>query len=248
MPQVVRIQIHPIKGFDPVRVSDAAVLASGALAFDRRWAFFDACSRPVNGKNYPAIHAVRAQFDLDALEVTIDGRSWSLARQGGPLAAAMSERLGQRLEWREDTHQGFPDDTDSPGPTFVGDASLARVAVWFGLSVEQTRRRFRANIEIDGAAPFWEDRLYGRAFTIGDVTVDAINPCARCIVPSRDAETGEPTPGFQKRFMQMREAARPPTPRPELFDHHYRFTVNTRIAGTQAGRIIHEGDAVRVDD
>jgi uncharacterized protein YcbX len=248
MPHVTRIQIHPIKGFDPVCVSHATVLASGALAFDRRWAFFDARNRPVNGKNYPAIHAVRAHFDLTALEGTIEGRTWSLAHQAASIAAAMSERFGHRLELREDTHEGFPDDTDSPGPTFVTEASLARVAAWFGLSVGQTRRRFRANIEADDAEPFWEDRLYGRAFTIGDVSVDAINPCARCIVPSRDAETGEPTPGFQKRFMQMREAERPPTPRPELFDHHYRFTVNTRIAGTQAGRIIREGDRVRVDD
>jgi uncharacterized protein len=248
MPQVIRIQLHPIKGFDPVRVSNATVLASGALSCDRRWALFDARNRPVNGKNHPAIHVVRSQFDLAALEVTIDGRTWSLAHQAELFAAAMSERLGHRLELREDTHQGFPDDTDSPGPTFVAEASLARVAAWFGLSVEQTRRRFRVNIEVGEAEPFWEDRLYGRAFTIGEVIVDAINPCARCIVPSRDAETGEPTPGFQKRFMQMREAERPPTPRPELFDHHYRLTVNTRIASTQAGRILREGDRVRVDD
>ena len=37
---------------------------------------------------------------------------------------------------------------------------------------------------------------------------------------------------------------RGPTPAPQLFDHHYRFAVNTRIAANQAGRVIREGDRI----
>jgi hypothetical protein len=44
--------------------------------------------------------------------------------------------------------------------------------------------------------------------------------------------------------MERREAERGATSAPHLFDHHYRFAVNTRIAASQAGRIIREGDRI----
>ena len=44
--------------------------------------------------------------------------------------------------------------------------------------------------------------------------------------------------------MEHREDERGPTPAPQLFDHHYRFAVNTRIAADQAGRIVREGDRI----
>ena len=80
MPHVGRIDIYPIKALDPVRLSEATVLASGALAFDRRWALFDGRDKPINGKNRVEVHRIRAQFDLDRLEATLDGRTFSLER------------------------------------------------------------------------------------------------------------------------------------------------------------------------
>jgi uncharacterized protein YcbX len=61
-------------------------------------------------------------------------------------------------------------------------------------------------------------------------------------VPSRDAITGEVTPGFQKRFAELRRAQLPDDVSPALFNHYYRFTVNTRIASIEAGKAIRLGD------
>jgi len=72
--------------------------------------------------------------------------------------------------------------------------------------------------------------------------VQAINPCARCVVPSRDARTGEAMPGFQKRFAELRQEHLPAGTSTAPFNHFYRFTVNTRIAATQAGKIIRVGN------
>jgi uncharacterized protein YcbX len=218
------------------------VLPSGALELDRRWALVDARGRFVNGKNVPAIHVLDARFDVAAREITMGGRTFSLTRQGVELAGWCGERLGQPLTWTENAEVGFPDDTTAAGPTFVAAASVAVVAAWFGLDVEGTRRRFRHNIEIEGVAPFWEDALYGATVRLGEVDVHAVNPCARCVVPSRDARSGEAMAGFQKRFAELREQHLPAGTSTALFNHYYRFTVNTRIAASQGGRTIRLGD------
>jgi uncharacterized protein len=246
MPRISRIQIHPIKALDAVRVADARVLPSGALAHDRQWALFDQRGRPVNGKNRPQVLRVRATYDVDRLELSLDGRAFSLAREGAAIAAWFSEYLNEPVELRENREAGFPDDTDSPGPTFVSEASLQRVASWFDLPLDNVRRRFRANLECTDVEPFWEDRLYGGAFTIGLVRLDAINPCRRCAVPSRDPDSAEPLVGFQKRFMERREAELPPTAVRAFFDQHYRLTVNTRLAVATEPGIVREGDPVAI--
>ena len=246
MAVVRKIRIHPIKAFDPVDVPEARVLASGALECDRRWAFVDSRGRFVNGKTRPEVHAIRSEYDLTRLEVALDGHVYSLEREKLELNRWLSERLNEPVELHEDCEIGFPDDTTAAGPTFVPQASLVLVSGWFELSLDETRSRFRTNIEVDGVEPFWEDRLYGRWFRVGDVQVDAITPCQRCVVPTRHPRTGEAIAGFQKRFAQLREASLPSTANPALFDHYYRFAVNTRIPPSEAGKMIRLGDDVVV--
>jgi uncharacterized protein len=96
--------------------------------------------------------------------------------------------------------------------------------------------------------PFWEDRLFGAEersmvrFRIGDVHVEGSNPCARCPVPSRDPHTAADIPGFQKRFTELRQAQLPPWAPAERFDHFYRLATNTRVASTEAGKLLRLGD------
>jgi uncharacterized protein len=239
---VTLLRLYPIKGLPPADVTEARVMPSGALAFDRRWALVDGGGRYINGKNYSAIHLLQATYDLGIGEVTIGGQTYSLHRDGAAIAARCGDILGTSCTWIENTDTGFPDDTESPGPTFVTEASVAAVARGFGFDMEAARRRFRANIEIGGTEAFWEDHLYGQMVSVGDVRVDAVNPCARCVVPSRDAMTGEVTAGFQKRFAELRRAQFPAGASTALFNHYYRFTVNTRIAASEADKAIRVGD------
>lgn len=239
---IALLQLHPIKGLDPVRVEKARVLSSSALEFDRRWALMDSRGKYVNGKNYAGTHSIRVAYDLAKFEVAVEDHVFSLMHERPAIARWFSERLGESMELHENAEVGFPDDTDSPGPTFVSSASLGQVSEWFGFPMDQTRRRFRTNIEFDGVEPFWEDRLYGSQFHAGDVVVEAINPCQRCIVPSRDAVTGEQTVGFQKRFAELRWANMRDFAKTAQFNHYYRLAVNTRIAASEAGKTICLGD------
>jgi uncharacterized protein YcbX len=243
MPRVSRIHLHPLKGFAPIAVDQATILPSGALAFDRRWAFVDERDRYINGKNVQAIHAVPIVFDLAGEEVTLDGRTYSL-HDSDDLERAMSGALGQRVRLRENIDVGHPDDLESPGPTCVSAASIAAVAGWFDRSVDETRLRFRTNIEWDEAEAFWEDRLYGKTFTVGRTTWLAVNPCQRCVVPSRHPTTGEVLEGFQRRFADERERTIPDHADRECFSHYYRFALNTRLV-QGADAVIRIGDAVR---
>jgi uncharacterized protein len=254
-PFVARIDIYPIKSFDAVRADAATVLPSGALAGDRRWALVDGQDRFVNGKQFPAVHRIRTTIDADASTGVFDDCHYFLAGDVTPLEDWMSERLATPVRLRENPTAGFPDDTDSPGPTLIATATLEAVAAWFDLTLEQTRARFRANIEIGGVPAFWEDAHYGGTCRIGDaadagapaVALIMVNPCARCVVPSRDARTGEPIAGFQKRFAEHRRATLAPGVDVTPFNHYYRLAVNTRLAPASIGGAIRVGDPIHVD-
>jgi uncharacterized protein YcbX len=253
-PFVARIDLYPLKAFDTVAVNSATVLPSGALAGDRRWAFVDAKGRFVNGKQYPGTHRIRTRIDPDASTAVFDELHFLMTGDVTPLEDWVSERLATPVHLRENPTAGFPDDTDSPGPTLIATATLQAVAGWFDLTLDQARARFRANIEIGGVPAFWEDGCYGGTCRIGaaaaaggpGVALIMVNPCARCAVPSRDARTGEPIDGFQKRFAEMRRATLAPDVDLTPFDHCYRLGVNTRLAPESIGGVIRVGDAVHV--
>lgn len=119
------------------------------------------------------------------------------------------------------------------------------------LSVEEMRNRIRANIEIDGVPPFWEDRLFTKVgdsiqFQIGEVVFAGINPCARCIVPTRDSKTAVATENFQKIFVSKRKETLPDWTTSARFDHFYRLSINTKIPSSEVGKILKIGDPVSI--
>ncbi len=257
MARLARIRIYPIKSLDPMDVSECKVSPAGALVDDRRWAIVDQQGQFVTGKRTPAVHRLRAEFDPDAPAVRLRHgaeNAWatfSLSGDREPLESWLSERLGLPVRVEEGPDGGFPDDTEAPGPTVVSTATLMEVASWFpGLSLEEVRRRFRANLEIDDVPAFWEDRLYGPndecvRFSIGKVVFEGMRPCRRCVVPTRDPETGEAVAGFAAQFARRREATLPEWADRSRFDHFYRLAVNTRLV-EGGGRALRVGDEVRL--
>ncbi|MFC7173593.1 MOSC domain-containing protein [Haloplanus litoreus] len=113
------------------------------------------------------------------------------------------------------------------------------------------RRRLRPNVEIGGVPAFWEDRFLGSTpsgFEVGGIRFEGAEACARCVVPSRDPETGEPIADFQERFARRREETLPDwAPRRE-FEHFFTVMLITRIPDGHAGETLAVGDEVRVGD
>jgi uncharacterized protein YcbX len=69
-------------------------------------------------------------------------------------------------------------------------ASLARVADSAD-TAQLDARRFRMSIELDGVAPFEEDGWVGRELVVADARLSIHGHVGRCIVTSRDPESGE---------------------------------------------------------
>jgi len=257
VPHLASITIYPIKSLDGVLLTEAVLTPGGALTHDREFCLVDGDGKKVNGKRTAKVHQVRVVFDLTAQTVGVRApgaevlQTFHLHHDQAGLEAWFTRYFGFPVFLRHDTNTGFPDDPYWKGPTVVGRQTLSEVASWFpGLTVDDARRRFRANLEIADAPPFWEDCLYAEEgsvvrFGIGAVTLEGITPWPRCAVPSRDPVTGEEDTGFQRRFAQRRQATMPAWAAQSRFDHFYRLCVGTR-AHEQAGRTLRVGDNVKV--
>ena len=257
--QVHKVLIYPIKALDGVERDRASVVSPGALEFDRRWAILDEKGNYVNGKRNPKVHQLRSQFDLTQPSVSLQKQgetttaTFNLSTEVEQLNQWLSEYFEQPVFLRENPAGGFPDDTEAYGPTIISTATLETVASWFSeLSLENARSRFRANIELSGVPPFWEDQLFNTAdtivnFQVGAVEFEGINPCQRCIVPTRDPQTGETYPQFQQVFTQQRQATLPHWSNPTRFNHYYRLSINTRILHNQIGKLIAVSDKLTIN-
>jgi uncharacterized protein YcbX len=178
----------------------------------------------------------------------------------------LSAAFGEPVLLVERRDGGFPDDREAAGPTLVSTASLEEVGRWFGLGLDEVRRRFRANLEIGGCDAFWEDALASparpelqpslldlppdvavdpyadlpppepREFSIGEVRFRAVNVCRRCPVPARDSRTGAVAEHFRDAFEARRRRGLRPDVDAGAWDTLYRLGVNTAVAGP--GRLV----------
>ena len=258
MAYITGIFVYPIKSLDSVALTEATFLASGALGEDREFAMIDAKGQFVNGKANAKVHLLRSQWDTInkticlQIQGTTEKREFALETERTELEIWLSEYFGFPVQLVQNSLTGFPDDPIASGPTIISTSTLETVASWFpGISVDEMRSRLRANIEIGGVPPFWEDKLFGNAtqtiqLKIGEVLFEGINPCQRCIVPTRNPFTGESYPNFQKIFAQKRRETLPSWVNSSRFNHFYRLSVNTKVPATEAGKIIKIGDNIEV--
>jgi len=255
MAAIERLRVYPVKGLDGIELDAARIREGGTLEYDREFALFDAQGGIVNGKWTDRVHELRTEFDPETLVLQVvtpggETRNFDLGSEDGRDAAAawFSADLGGDLTLERETTVGHVDRTDM-GPSVVSTATLREVASWFDeLTVDSARRRLRANIEVSGVPPFWEDRFVGAdapEFETESVRFEGATPCGRCVVPSRDPDTGEPLSDFRERFLERREATFPEWADWDAFDHYYTLMLIARVADG-CGETLRVGDSVAV--
>jgi len=233
-PYVYKLLIYPIKSLDPQEVSKVKVVEKGSLEHDREFALFTEEGKVVSAKKEPKLHRIRSFVDFgnEIFKFKYEGKEYLFSfSEEKKISDFFSEILGYRVYLRRNKEGGFPDDTKAHGPTVVSRETLREVGTWFGLDEEETTLRFRPNIVVANTEPFWEDKLVGREFYIGDVLVKGEKISKRCPVPTRNPFTGEVYPNFVKKFLERREK--------------YILCLNTNIPQSEWGKEIKLKDEVK---
>ena len=202
----------PVKATRLLAVEQVRLERDG-LRENRRFFLIDERGRMVNSKRVGVLQTIVADYsDADrTLTLTfpdervvsgpvmhgepVDAQFYSspvrVPLVDGPWSQAISELAGQPLRLVEAEMQGGAVDRGSDGAvSLISRASLERLAEQGGQEHVDSRR-FRMLIEIDGVRSHAEDDWVGSPVRIGSVVVAFSGHVGRCLITSRDPETGK---------------------------------------------------------
>jgi len=200
MASVVEVWRYPVKSMAGERLDSCEVAQTG-LVGDRRFALIDGsptrAGKPLTIRENDRLMSYRARLGGRGVEVvTPDGEVVGMdERLVAPLAAASS----RPLTLRELEGANFD---DSP-VLLVNLATVAAFAVEAGMHVDH--RRFRANLYVSGLALEEEIGWIGRSVTVGDAELEVVSRCERCVVITKDPDTGVPTPELLRVLTRTQE-------------------------------------------
>ena len=257
-PTLSRITIYPVKSLDGISLQKAMITEGGCLLHDREYAISDEAGNFIIGKTNPLVHTLRSTVNFEAETISFRRQTettWNpfhLVRQKQEIQSYLAQYFGIPIRFNKNSTGRFMDVPDISGVTVLSTSSLQSVSEWYNnMDLEETRKRFRATIEIAGVPAFWEDHLFategrGIEFRIGNVTLFGMSPRARCVVPTRNPETGEVIHAFPKLFARQRAATQPGWSTLNEYGHHYFLSVNCYIPATEIGKFIETGDKITI--
>jgi uncharacterized protein len=201
-PTVTALAIAPVKGLRVAAVDELEIGPAGVVG-DRAFLVVDADNALLLTSRTPTLLQVTARLERDSLALTFpDGRSVAAVPEpgeraetanyegrriagrlvDGELAEALSEHLQRpvRLLARDATEQG----ADDAPVTLMSEASFATLGV-------ADPRRFRMTITIDGVDAWEEHGWGGREVAVGGAVLRVTAPVGRCVVTTRDPESGK---------------------------------------------------------
>jgi uncharacterized protein len=180
---------------------------------NRRFYLVDERGRMVNGKQIGELSELHAEYrDAErTLTLTLPGgehvsgpvrlggeidtrffrRTLRATVVLGPWSEAISAHVGRSLRLVEADPERKGVDRGNRGTvSLVSQGSLDRLAGVAGHGGWIDPRRFRMLVEIDGVDPHGEDAWIGRHVRIGEALVGFNGHIGRCLVTSRDPDTG----------------------------------------------------------
>lgn len=205
--RLAQICRHPIKAYGREMLASVRLSAGQGLPFDREWAVsheaarlvpgWNACQNFTRGAKAPALMAVTASLDETARRVTLDHP------QAGKIAVAPDDPAdhARLLAWADGlipVGRARPaevvragrvmSDSAFPSVSILSLRSLAELSARMGL--ELSIHRWRANLWLDGAAPWAEWGWIGQHFRLGDAVLEVVERITRCVATKVDPETG----------------------------------------------------------
>lgn len=217
MTSVEGLYTYPIKGFTQQSLTEVALRAAHGFPFDReialarpggeyktgmdfgvdksefyalvaeaRLAGLTTCLEPGTGR---LTVRVRGNTVLDVDIDTPEGRAAVLRFYARVLDLPPGvEPVFARDEGRRFTDTAHNSDRQMHFISLVNLATVRDFAARVGQDIDPLR--FRANIYVDGLAPWQELTLLGREFRLGDVTLRGTKPTGRCAATEVEPGTG----------------------------------------------------------
>jgi len=204
--RVCGLSVTAVKGTRLRAVDSVELDAAGAVG-NREFFVIDAVDRMVNAKQLGELQTVVATYDGSGLTLefpdgevvsahvayddAVEARFLSRVVSGrlvrGPWAQALSEHVGQPVRLAQ--ADGSVDRGERGAVSLISRASLERLASAAGVE-EVDPRRFRMLVEIDGVSAHEEDQWVGSCALIGSALVRWGGHVGRCLITSRDPESG----------------------------------------------------------
>jgi len=216
---IATLHVYPVKSARAIDLQ-SAVLTDRGLKHDRGWVLVDARGRFQTQRELPQLAtlrvtpmgqrllleagAARCELDLHASGPVREVRVWQSdclgIDCGDDVAAWLGAQLGQPLRLlRFDPSRPRLSDPAWTGAVRAGNAfsdgypllvinsaSLADLNTRLGQALPMNR--FRPNLVLDGLEAWAEDRV--AEFAADGVRLRPVKPCARCIIPTTDQDTG----------------------------------------------------------
>ncbi|MCU0335676.1 MAG: MOSC domain-containing protein [Chitinophagaceae bacterium] len=220
MYQLSAIYIYPIKSLGGIALQQSWVLPKG-LEHDRRWMLIDEQHQFITQRQWPQLSQFGMRQEADGSFVIVhqgDELLLPFTTEGPTISATVWDDVVQVKEVSQQHHAWFsarlgtsvrlvhfPETNDRPVDSryalhgehtslsdgypilLIGEASLADLNNRLATPVDM--RRFRPNLVFSGGAAFDEDDW--RRFSIGEVALVAVKPCARCVLTTVNPDTGE---------------------------------------------------------
>lgn len=203
------LHVYPVKSGRGINLSRAQ-LGTRGLQDDRHWMVADENGRFLTQRTHPTLARLHAQPTIEALELThpaagsivvprldpfaslavprVTAQVWKRSMQAldcGDAAAHFVSRVLERpARLLAADQDSFPDGF----PLLVCSTSSLQ-DLTERLGAELPMNRFRPNVVIDGLPPWAEDRLLG--LRIGQIVLRMAKPCTRCVITSRDQDSGD---------------------------------------------------------
>ena len=212
-PRVVRISVAPVKSLGLLHPEEIE-LEPGGVRGNRRFWLRDESGALYAGKRDGSLLQIRPEWDEETRRLAltfpdgervegivevgepVEAELYKLPRVSrrviGPWQDAISAYIGRALTllWADD---GAVDRSPRGGTvSLVSQASLERLREEAGLDAPIDGRRFRMLFEIEGVVAHEEDEWIGRHVEIGDAELVFNGDIGRCVITSRNPDTGVP--------------------------------------------------------
>jgi uncharacterized protein len=210
MVRVTELTVSPVRGF-ALQHREEILLGERGVDENRRFHFVDDDGRRFTLTRCGDLARIAAAYDAGAERLTFTFEDGTVVDglveiaepittrfygnrpvRGhvvvGPWAEAVSAFVGEHVRL---VRLDPPGQAHKPqlAASILSRASLEELARHAGGSVDG--RRFRMLIGIDGCAPHEEDDWIGRQVRVGDAVIEPAEPVGRCMITTRNPETGE---------------------------------------------------------